>query len=208
MLYSEKYKLLFVAVPKTGTTSFTRALSGVLKARRNVVTINEQEFLCGEHDSIAQIAAKIGWDEVYKMTVVCAARNPWDRLVSSYHFYKNGRVSALVMQGKRRNPKAILNVVAAKLLPFSIWLWLYRTKSCYSYMVNEANEMQADFVMRMEELSEDVDKLCHDLGISGVQLSHENMSKRDKYRTYYKKSTRKLVERRFKDDIKTFNYTF
>jgi hypothetical protein len=102
MLYSEKYNLLFIAVPKTGTTSFTSALGEVIESRRNVVIVDGVEVPCGEHDSLADVAARVGWDKVTEMTVVGAVRNPWDRLVSSYHFYRNGRVVSRVFQGSRR----------------------------------------------------------------------------------------------------------
>lgn len=208
MLYSPKYNLLFVAVPKTGTTSFTRALGNVLEARRNVLDADGADLEFGEHDPLSVVASKSGWERVDGMMVVGAVRNPWDRLVSSYHFYRNGRVAGLVLRGKQRSPMAILNVIAAKLMPFSIWVRFYRTKSCYSYLSDKDGRLRANFVMRMETLGDDVKALCDRLGIERVELSHDNQSSRSGYRTYYSDTTRKLVEHRFQDDVRAFDYSF
>lgn len=208
MLYSEKYNLLFIAVPKTGTTSFTSTLSETLETERNVVCVNGSSFVCGEHDTLLQIAERVVWDSVKNMTVVGAVRNPWDRLVSSYHFYRNGRVFKLVSAGKQKNLKAIINVIAARFLPFSIWLRLYRTKSCLSYLVDTKGDLAVNYVLRLEAFSEDIRSLCEKIGIPETELTHQNKSSRSNYQSYYTDSTRKLVERMFKDDIETFGYRF
>lgn len=208
MLYSKKYNLLFVAVPKTGTTTFTSALGEVLEAERNVVRFDETGIRCGEHDSLSDIADHVGWDRVKGMTIVGAVRNPWDRLVSSYHFYRNGRVVTRVLQGKQRSVMAILNVIAAKLLPFSLWLRIYRTETCHSYFRDPSGEFRADHLLHLETFDEDVAKLLEVLGLPAVELQKQNESSRTHYRDYYSDRAQEIVARRFAEDVAAFNYSF
>jgi len=208
MLYSEKFNLLFIAVPKTGTTSFTSALGDVIESRRNAIVVDGVEVHCGEHDSLADIASRIGWDKIQSMIVVGAVRNPWDRLVSSYHFYRNGRVASRVFKGKQTNPMAILNVIAAKLLPFPLWLRLYRTHTCYHYLQAPSGGLHVDYLLHLESFEEDVSKLCEVLNLKPVEVHHQNKSSRNDYREYYTEATRKHVAHRFADDVKAFNYIF
>ena len=62
MVYSEKYKVLFVSVPKTGTTSLTASLVERLEGRRNQVPKGDTWVSVGEHWTLKQIAEVIGWD--------------------------------------------------------------------------------------------------------------------------------------------------
>lgn len=208
MLYSKKYNLLFVAVPKTGTTSFTSALGDVLESERNIVTVGEAKVRCGEHDTLAEIAEKVGWDAVRNMVVVAAVRNPWDRLVSSYHFYRSGRVTKLVLSGKQRNPMAILNVLAARLLPFTIWVRLYRTKTCSCYLKDSEGALRIDHLLRLEYFEQDVAELCKALGLAPVALQQKNRSPRTHYREYYTPASQRLVAQRFSEDVEAFDYTY
>lgn len=208
MLYSKKYNLLFVAVPKTGTTSFTSALGAMLDAERNLVCVDGADIRCGEHDSLAGIIDRVGWNRVKDMTIVGAVRNPWDRLVSSYHFYRNGRVVSRILRGEQRKLMAILNVIAAKVLPFSLWIRFYRTKTCYSYLKDQSGELRVDHLLHLETFKEDVAKLSKVLSLPSVELPEHNKSLRTHYRDYYSVRTQRLVAKKFAEDVTAFDYSF
>lgn len=208
MVYSEKYKLLFVSVPKTGTTSLTAALVERLEGRRNQICKEGEWLDIGEHWTLAQIAEVVGWDFLEKVYVVGGVRNPWDRLVSSYNFYKNGRAARLVASGKQRNPITVLNVMLAKLLPFNLWLRLYRTGTCFSYLCDASGELRADFVLRVECMNEDVEGLCKKINLTPFEPSVSNASKHKPYREYYTPSSQEVVFQRFRSDVENFNYKF
>jgi hypothetical protein len=208
MVYSGKHKLLFVSVPKTGTTSLTASLVERLEGRRNQVPKGDGWVAVGEHWTLAQIAEVVGWDALNDVHIVGGVRNPWDRLVSSYNFYKNGRVAKLVLAGKRRNPKAVLNVFMAKLLPFECWLRLYRTDPCFEYLSDVDGNLRADTVIHIETMNEDVEALCQKLGVTSFEPEVVNASTRKPYKEYYSGKSQKLIARRFVEDIEHFNYNF
>ncbi len=68
----------------------------------------------------------------------------------------------------------------------------------------------ADHVLRFESLQEDLDACLDSRGIPRVPLWRGNVTEnRDRdFRTYYSDASRQLVYRTFKDDFKTFGYTF
>ena len=208
MVYSEKYKVLFVSVPKTGTTSLTASLVERIEGRRNQVPKGDTWVSVGEHWTLKQIAEVIGWDALNDVHIVGGVRNPWDRLVSSYNFYKNGRVAKLVRAGKQRNPKAIFNVMMAKLLPFKYWLRLYRTGACFEYLCDGDGTLRADTVIRIESMNEDVEALCQKLNVASFEPAVVNASSRKPYEEYYSSETRNIIARRFKADLEHFNYSF
>lgn len=173
-----------------------------------MIIVNGVEIKCGEHDTLKQIAASVGWEYIKEMKVVATVRNPWDRLVSSYHFYRNGRVVERIFKGKQRNPMAILNVFAAKVLPFSLWVRLYRSKSCLDYLKSPEGNLRVDYLLRLENFEEDVESFRTNLGLPKVLLEEKNKSQRQHYCDYYNASTKKIVEYRYADDIAAFKYNF
>ena len=208
MVYSEKYKLLFVSVPKTGTTSLTASLVERLDGRRNQVFKGNTWLSVGEHWTLAQIAEVVGWELLEDVHIVGGVRNPWDRLVSSYNFYKNGRASKLVLSGKQRNSMAVFNVIMAKLLPFEIWLRFYRTGNCFDYLCDSSGKLRADTVIRIENMNDDVEALCQKLGVDSFEPAVANASTRKPYREYYSSKAQNMVAGRFRADLENFDYEF
>lgn len=178
----------------------------LLEAKRN--RFGPDQIPCGEHDSLIEIAEKVGWGALEDLRIIGGSRNPWDRTVSAYHFYKNGRVARKVKTGKRRSFRAVTNVLAANLLPFKIWIYFYKPRSCRSYLVNRSRDLMASKVIRLESFQDDVGRLLDELNLSSVEMVKTNESERSDYRRYFNGRTRNLVARRFKDDIEAFGYEF
>ncbi len=66
-----------------------------------------------------------------------------------------------------------------------------------------------DCVMRFENLGEDFRAVCATLKIAApVSLPEYNRSRRDHYSRYYDDDLRRLVGKRFADEIEKFGYTF
>lgn len=82
-------------------------------------------------------------------------------------------------------------------------------RSCQKqYFFSPSGEMLVDFIGKFENIENDFNMVCKNLGIE-VELPHINFSKRNKkYRDYYTKETRKLVEAHYNQDIIQFKYEF
>jgi hypothetical protein len=208
LFYSPSRGVLFIAVPKTGTSSITKALAPLLDAQRNVLPTESGNVQVKEHISIREVASIIGWSELDRLTVVAGIRNPWDRLVSTYHFFKNGRAARRVVAGEARSLFTILAVLAAKALPFRVWLRIYRSRGCHAYLADDEGKLRDLHVLRLENLQQDLDSLCEDLGVKPIRVPVENPSDHAPYGSYFDARSRQLVARRYAADIDQFGYAF
>jgi hypothetical protein len=184
----------FVSIPRTGTNSFRKSLG-----------LTSKEF---NHQSAAQIKAKLGddeWDRRFTFTFV---RNPYSRLVSwfSYcrqpshiqpwarHLYVGKTFAEWVMEGCPHHFRRLFG-----LNPF------YLTE----YLWDSNGSVLVDFVGRVENYAADFDYVCKQLGVPTPPLQHVNKSKHENYRKYYKDPlVRKLADGMFAEDCEAFDYTF
>lgn len=136
-------------------------------------------------------------DQAFKFAFV---RNPWDRMVSLYHWLQWGKVMNFhqfiqaVATGNYDRPGATnlrgfyqANRLIDWLRPNGIWL--------------------PQFIGRFENLQEDWKIVMKILGCK-CRLKHRNTSKHTHYRDYYDATTRALVAKHFEEDIDLFKYTF
>lgn len=216
MIISEKNKYCFVAVPKTGTTAITAQLLKDPSAVRGKVTVDGSEIVVGEHDTAERLRDAMGethWSQLYTFAFV---RNPWDRVVSAYFYYRTGRASETVTKGKnrhifkskRKKMGLFLRVMSAKLLPFNLWVWLYRTQQHADFVTDTAGRIIVSDVYKFEALEEGFNQACEKIGLEGMKLKKENASKHKGYQSYYNQLSRRIVASRFAQDIKLFGYRF
>jgi hypothetical protein len=131
-------------------------------------------------------------------------RNPWDHLVSMYHFMlsdpeipRHAEVKALP------GFDAFVQWAIDEAAPFPKGI----TKRQAEMLTDRDGTLLTDFVGHYESLREDFDRVCRHLGIE-ASLPHLNRSQHRDYRAYYNDHTRALVEEHFRSDINLFGYTF
>ena len=135
-------------------------------------------------------------------------RNPWDRLVSAYHYLVQGsRAFAWETWPFERFVKEWLGT-----RPFSakgIGLTLYRHiapqhRTCYfnDHRIDEV------FIGRFETIQHDWEQLLS-LGVNGDKvLPQLRPSEHKPYQGYYNDKTRRIVRRLYRQDIERFGYKF
>jgi hypothetical protein len=153
-------------------------------------------------------------------------RNPWDRIVSGYHFLKDDTGTGLkdvevyrsVINFIHRFPagdfpdfetfvKALgtkdlnrLKIVAPILKQSKVW---------FNYNTPQVAwlDSKVDLILRYENLEEEFDQI-RKMFNSDKPLPKINVSLHAHYRTYYTEETKNLVAEWFEQDIKAFGYTF
>jgi hypothetical protein len=139
------------------------------------------------------------FEKFFKFTFV---RNPWDRKVSMYHFYKQ-------------------NCDATKDFdtPFEKWIrllhnlhvngeWEFNIMPQHKWSHIDG-EKTVDFIGRYENLKSDFEFVKKTLALpNDCRLTHENASKHHDYREYYTDETKQMLAEIFAEDIKLFGYTF
>lgn len=211
MLISYSKQFLFVHIPKTGGASISSTLRPFANDPQ-AYRLNRLLGRFGVHvnhygpprmrkfrrHSSAQVLQRClptqTFDEFFKFAFV---RNPWDRMVSYYHF-------VLARPQHHRHRKI------SRLSGFKDYLRyeIARGKAAQSAMLTDSSgRLLVDYVGRFERLRDDFAEICRRLKIS-CQLEHHNRSPHSDYRTYYDHESIEIVRLAFHADIALFGYAF
>lgn len=206
MLISDSRRFIFVHVPKTAGTSVKTALKPYSLPRpprwysllrRFGLPRDYRRYRFPIHVSLAAIERVVP-PEVFRGYFKFAfVRNPWDRLVSSYH---NIRERPAHPQHRRvqRLPDfdAYVRYEAA------------RGKLHQQRMLLDASgRLGVDFLGRFENLAADFAQIRARIGLE-TPLAHANRSSRSDYRAYYGERLREYVRAQWREDIEAFGYEF
>jgi hypothetical protein len=193
-MVNNEYKFVFIHIPKCAGISIESRLPKGLYQNHHL-GLNEYINLSGSHLM-----------DYFKF---CFVRNPWDRLVSLYFFWKNQTPSSEFYQWDHAQCDFINN----NRLSFSDFLHEVSSGSqvfCsrehlrpYKYYIN-----QLDFIGKFEKIQTDFDKVCDLIGIEKQILPHKNKSNHKHYSEYYNNKTINLVANMYKEDIDRLNYDF
>lgn len=145
--------------------------------------------------------------EYFKFAFV---RNPWDRVVSAYEYLREEGIN----ESDRRWSEEVL----AQFDGFKEFVagWLAETGGYgqihfmpqYEFICLNGTEPRVDHIGRFEQIEEDFDTICRQLGIE-ASLSNKNKSdRRADYRKYYDRKTRRIVSNAYSEDIDLFGYRF
>lgn len=211
MRISHKYKFVYIAIPKTGSSTIRKLLDPYSDV---ISQTNQGDF--AHHATAAALKATFAqrgwdWDQYFKFTVV---RNPWARLYS-FHSYlirvgsnpptpyhlKNAmpmyeRSVRYVKEGLTYSEKVCAGKV--NLLPQVDWV-----------MIDD--KMGLDQVCKIETISEELQGIWRRLGLDLADLERIprlNSASQKPYQEDYNSAAIERVAEKFKDDISVFDYTF
>jgi hypothetical protein len=208
--YSNNF--IFVHIPKC-------AGSSVRKAFRNAgVQLDLEGLALPEHrirygitenwlhhmpaSELKRVLPEQFWAQSFKFAFV---RNPWDRLVSKYHF--NRRMRSINPQFSQRRPEWTAALDQSSNFDEWIRLGIDYVRPMMGFVIDEKGHLLVDFVGRHENLQHDFGHICQRLGIHAA-LPHEMKSEHKHYRDYYTTETREIVQRQFAKEIDFFKYAF
>ena len=215
MIISHGRRYVFVHIPKTGGTALSLALESramkddiligdtpKAKRRRGRLQGVKTAGRLWKHSNLADIEGLIDPNDLDEMVLFTLVRNPWDRLVSYYHWLKE--------QGFD-HPAVDL----AKELSFAEFVrhphtaQSIRANSYGSYLRDGTGRERDALFIRLEHLAEDLRPLEDHLGFKLDQIPRFNASNRARdHRAYYDDQTKLWVENLCKEDITRFGYSF
>lgn len=212
MRISHKYKFVFFSKPKCASTSIRKALdpySDIVSEDRN------KHF----HHHVPPIVLKKhfeqqGWDWDSYFKFICV-RNPWDMLVSLYHYGKPDKNGRYFWEAKNSgyDPTSIMD--------FNEWIlkgksWDAKSSqhlndmSAYSlnyYTLDDDYTFLVDYVVKVEDLNSELAFLSKLLGIN-INFYHINKSDHSYYKAYYNQQAITQVSKVFDYDIRYGGYSF
>lgn len=214
MIISRGRRYIFVHIPKTGGTAMALALEERAMAddiligdtpkarrRRKRVKALQARGRLWKHSMLSDIDGVVAPEDLDDFLIFTLVRNPWDRVVSYYHWLKTQSFDHAAVDLARALPFAAF--VQHPMIQHS----LSRTPAARYVTDAQGQERQALF-LRLEHLAEDIAPLEAHLGFS-LAPGHVNRSDRAAdYRGYYDADTAAVVARICADDIARFGYAF
>ena len=214
MILSRGRRYLFVHIPKTGGTAMALALEA--RAMRDDVLIGDtpkarqrRGRLQGirtagrlwKHSTLAEAEGLYAREELDGLFVFTLVRNPWDRLVSYYHWLRMQSFDhPAVALAQARNFTGFLN---HRLTAAALGAYPY-----HRYVTDGAGRERCDLFLRLECLAADMAPLERHLGFA-VAPDRANASDRLRdWRGYYSDADAALVGRLCAEDIARFGYGF
>ncbi|MEN8251570.1 MAG: sulfotransferase family 2 domain-containing protein [Bacteroidota bacterium] len=206
MVISDQHKYIFIAVPKTGTTSISSfLLKNDPTAVKNLIRVGIKNYKVQEHITALELRKMLGnkFDEYTSFGFV---RYPYSKILSSYFFYSEGRAAKKVHAGKQTF-YIKLKVLFAKMLPFSLWALLYPYNSCRGFLVDKDGKLLVNYIGYFENLEKDFSNIVGRLGFdSGLErLSHLNWTSHDEFDSYMRNGIlKRILARKVRSDLTLF----
>lgn len=189
MIINEKYKFIFIAVPKTGTTSIEQFLLNNVEG--SVKDMSDKH----KHLTAREIKRKIpDYDNYVKITVV---RNPYDWYVSWYTYRQ------------RSNSKISSNGLTLK-----EYIEKYPMDEQVNFIKDSDGKVRIDYIIRFENgIETELIKILNKLRIPYKEISFDKinvstMRKFRDYKEYYDVETKIIVDKLQKNTLRTFDYIF
>lgn len=178
---------IFIHINKTGGSSLEKALG-----------------LPFQHLTVKEVIARWGietWNHAFTFTVI---RNPWDKVVSHYHY------RLAVDRDSLGKPP----------LNFTDWVKraygdndhrYYNSPMMFmpqvAWIRDNTGSISLDYIARYESIETDFTKICQLLNRTATP-PHIKRSDRGDYQQYYDTHSTEIISRWFSDDIQQFSYSF
>jgi len=218
---NEELRAIFIAIPKTGTTTVRSQIRPVgtpliPNSHLNILEIRETLFTLTLRRALHQNKAfptsnilttqqiqrqsQEMFDSYYKFSAV---RNPWARAASLY---------------SRRE-----SISASETMSFEQFCeqHLYASDTCIhptlhrnqcDWLCDEREECLMDYVYKIEEFDQAISEIYEQtngrIQLENILLNHNPNSKSQAYRTLYNDRTQRTIAKKFEKDIDIFKYAF
>jgi hypothetical protein len=151
-------------------------------------------------DQLIEILGEQEYRAMYSFSFV---RNPWDRCLSAYFYFRRKRFHPLHKLAKHLSYEDFLTEQEQHGMPYvgQQTQWLY----------SDYEEKQVSFIGRVERIGEDIEEVGRNIDLPHHGFaSHTNVSEsRDRdYRCYYTPATVDIVARSMRSDIDLLGYEF
>lgn len=180
-------KLLQIHIPKTGGMSIQRCCK-----INNIPLINYGHAFASTISNI---------DNFFSFSIV---RNPYDRFLSSYYFYKHSKL------GTEEVKNAIQGYNTFEEFCLGFKNFKYNSDTQYikqkDFVIDEQGKIIVDYIGKFEELEKHWKLICEINGINYKPLPHINSTKHKYFDNEYNNKMKEVVYSLFEEDFKLFKY--
>ena len=190
----DETKSIFVHIPKCAGSSISNHLYG--NRAGGHMTINDYALVFPPKDI----------NSYFKFTVV---RNPWDRVVSAYHFLSNGGMNDTDKRWAEDNIgeyKDFQSFVKGWLNIDNIFKY-HHFRPQYLYFMGDNEKLKIDYFAFLENIDDDFEVICKKIGFKSI-LEQKNQSIHKDYKDYFDEETKLIVATVYEKDIGLLGYSF
>lgn len=208
MLFCEERRFVFIAVPKTGTTSLEMALERQDPAvLRNRLRTPEGELVkVPKHLTVARARELLGARaDAYRF--VGFMREPLDRTISAYFYLSAGRAWQRFREGRRGDRLLGLRSIVSRLLPPPLWFALYPFRAQHHYVRRRDGSFGLDFCGRTEHLADDAQAMLRFLGYGDsltLTLDRLNAAPREPFPPWQARLIERILRLRLARDLRLY----
>ncbi len=214
MILSRGRKYLFIHAPKTGGTSMAMALEAramkddimlgdtpkAVKRRKRLADVQTAGRLW-KHATLADLDGLVHPDEIDDLFIFTMVRNPWDRMVSYYHWLRGQSFD-------HPSVKLAKELVFEAFVAEPLIAQSFASAPAASYVTDAEGVERRCLFIRLEHLAQDISPLEAHLGFA-LDIPHVNRSTRaGDYRDAYTDESRARVAECCAVDIARFGYRF
>jgi len=212
--------IVFIRPPKVGGSSIAYALQlkGHRYARHLRLIDKVEGWVVFGHMHYPTLVEKGLIDEEFDRTSFkfTFVRNPYDRIVSTFFYYKQWWLKG--RSGLRRRWESKFETLLdfcrfldSKPFPplgaYSMTHDKNHMQSGYNPQVKWTDGVALDFIGKYERIDRDFRKLCRRIDHPIVELPRLRTTNHDHYDTYYCQESRDIVNRIYREDFERFDYT-
>jgi hypothetical protein len=186
--------VIFIHIPKVGGTSIAHRLFGKRAG----------------HDSASKVKAILGEETFNNMYSFSIVRNPYDRVVSAYHYAIQGGGSH---GGIRSQPVYRTNLFATFSMFVQNWLILQDPEELdiifrpqHYFICDKNDKVLVDWIGKIEDLDEIEHHLSSELK-KEIKISRRNTTRRKHYSKYYDAELQQMVYEYYRLDFELFGYS-
>lgn len=141
-----------------------------------------------------------------------SVRNPYDRLVSAYHFLKAGGDNDMDRKDAEKFINQFDTFEEFVLKQFSWWNKRKTLRQIHlrpqSFWLYSSKDLLIDQLFKFEQLDELFEYVAENSPIEVSMISHVHKSTHKDYKDYYSKGMIELVKDAYAADLNRFNYSF
>ena len=203
MIICDKNKFIFIHIPKNSGTTMTKELQKVYKNTQLLINCEREGMNNGidkmhlYYDVIDNFISKNVLESYFKF---CIVRNPYNKIYSAWNFIKkrHGYINVNDFIKYKLNKEFIYG---KELIPGDARVH-YRPQ--FTFVYDNKNNKFADFIIRYENLNEDISKMNEKYGLN-IKLYDDGNSQKSYINILNKESISK-INTLYKKDFELFNY--
>lgn len=207
--HNQKDYLLFLRIPKNASSSIMEHLGDrnlLAKYERKLQQSLDKEiykgFFAATHARPHELESVINSIEL-KAFSFAVVRNPWDRVVSMYHFAKKMGLADLFNLNNDLSFDDFCEVIESR-------RWDRSFLPTFKQVEWTHGSIEVNEILRFENLSKDFSNMIQNNSIKDISsyLPHINKTNHTDYRDYFSSRTKKIIHSVFEEDCDAFKYNF